>query len=173
MSKVLPDRVRAQRIAVAKSFGLSNVDAIANAAIEVGFPFYAACALFEKESMGRNCYGHDKGGALSGFELPVTKDNYAVFRWLVFEKGQVSNGVGPAQITFKGYFLDMEKKGLKPYDVHDNMVYGLTILLAHYAKEKTWQGAGTRYNGAESYGIDLAKRVNQWRQRFGISGVVK
>lgn len=166
--------VAAWRIAKAEERGLVNVDQIALACREAGVPFYVACALFEKESGGRNVYGHDVGGALSGFPLEVNRDNFAVFRWLVVEKGALSNGVGPSQITYAGslhgsrrdggYFRVMESDGLKPWDVHDNMLFGLQILRGHKDRTGTWRAAGTAYNGRESYGVDLEHRIEDWRK---------
>jgi hypothetical protein len=74
-------------------------------------------------------------GALSGFP----KDNYEVFQWLVFTKGQRSNGLGPSQLTFKGFFTDMGSKGLKSYDMHDNIAYGVK-LIQQYCREGRNQG---------------------------------
>jgi hypothetical protein len=86
--------------------------------------FYIALAMLEETGSCRNVYGHDAGDALTGFPKPVTRDNYEVFNWLVFTKGQRSNGVGPSQLTFKGFSTDMELKGLTPHDMHDNIAYG-------------------------------------------------
>jgi hypothetical protein len=163
------------RIATASDY-LRNADIAAVACREANLPFYVACALLEKESGGRNIYGHDAGGALSGFPGEVNKDNYAVFKWLVFERGMSSNGVGPAQITYKGYFTDMEKRGLKPYDAHDSMLYGFELLKANYDRAGTWTAAGAVYNGgprpnytALAYGRDFAVKVAAWKKRLGIS----
>lgn len=160
--------VTQKRIDIATHFGLANADIIATACRESGVPFFVACALFEKESMGRNVYGHDKGGALSGFPHVVNYQNWLVFRWLVIDHGQTSNGVGPSQITWSGYFTDMERKGLRPWVVHDNMLYGLQILKAHYDHYKSWEKAGTAYNGSTAYGADLAKKIGEWKRRLGI-----
>lgn len=170
MAAPIPD----WKISRAEDLGLANVDKIALACREAGVPFYVACALFEKESGGRNVYGHDVGGALSGFPLEVNEHNFAVFRWLVVVKGQISNGVGPSQITYAGslkggkrdggYFREMEAAGLDPWDVHDNMLKGLQILRGHFAHSSSWRDAGTAYNGHSSYGIDLEKRIAGWRK---------
>lgn len=160
--------VTPKRIAIAKQAGLWNVDAAAVACREAGLPFFAACALLEKESGGRNVYGNDKGGVLSGFPLQVNADNFAAFRWEVVDRGRTSNGVGPCQITYRGFFHEMEKRGLKPYDVHDNMLFGFDLLRRHYEAGGSWVAAGTAYNGARTYGIDLDKKVGEWKQRLGI-----
>lgn len=162
------------RIATA-SKRLTNADIAARACREADLPFYAACALLEQESGGRNVYGHDEDGALAGYPGEVNAENYAVFRWLVFDKGQASNGVGPCQITYPGYFTDMEQQGLRPYDAGDNMLYGFRLLKANYARLGQWAGAGAVYNGgprpnakALGYGRDFAKKVNQWKTRLEI-----
>jgi hypothetical protein len=167
--------VTASQITKAKAQALQNVDTAARVANETGNKFYHLCALLEKESMGKNVYGHDAGGALSGFNKTVNQGNYEVFEWLVFTKGQTSNGVGPLQLTYKGFFTDMKKQGLKPWDVHDNMAYGAKLWLTYY-KEARHSGlnrddairkAGARYNGSASYGERLLVIMDKW---LGIVG---
>ena len=164
------------RIQIAKEAGLQNVDTIALTCREARVPFPVACALFQKESGGRNVYGNDRGGTLSGYPYEVTVDNYRVFRWLVVTNGHVSNGVGPVQITYAGalkngrrdggFFKQMEDQDLKPWDVHDNMLFGLQLLRRHYLATGSWRAAGERYNGAAAYGEDLLKRISEWQARF-------
>lgn len=177
MSTLRP--VTAERIAVAKRHGLVNVETIAATCREAGVPFYAACALFMMESGGRNLYGHDVGGTLAGYPEPVTKENFAVFAWLVFTKGQPSNGVGPSQITYKGYFTDMQTTGLNPWSVHDNMLYGLRILAANYKATGSWEKAGARYNGGGSpspaaldYGRKFLRKAQVLHDEFGLKGTL-
>jgi hypothetical protein len=94
--------VTAEQIEIAQSHGMQNVELIAQCCNETGARFYVALAMLEKETgTCRNVYGHDVGGALSGFPKPVTKDNYEVFKWLIFTKGQQSDGVGPSQLTLR------------------------------------------------------------------------
>lgn len=169
--------VSLRRRLIARKYGLKNVWWIAKACREADVPFYVACALFEKESGGRNVYGHDVGGALSGFEKPVNRYNWEVFRWLVLDQGHTSNGVGPAQITYAGpkrsngtrdggFFRQMEAEGLRPWVAYDNMLFGLRLLAAHKDAEGSWTAAGRRYNGAEAYGVDLDRKIQVWKQRF-------
>jgi hypothetical protein len=170
--------VSAEQISKAKAAGLQNVDTAAKVADEVtDIIFYQLCALLEKESNGRNVYGHDAGGALSGFPGAVNKENFAVFRWLVFTKGQTSNGVGPMQLTYKGFFTDMEADGLKPWDVHDNILYGGKLWTGYYrvaraaglTVSEAIKNAGLRYNGSSAYGERLLVIMNKWRDLVGIS----
>lgn len=151
----------------AYNHGLRNVTIAGKAADKVGLPFYAACALLEKESGGLNIYGNDAGGALSGFKGTVDASNFAVFRWLVFTKGMTSNGVGPCQLTYKGFFTDMDSKGLKPWDLMDNMLYGFKLLNDYHKSTGSWAAAGTKYNGAAAYGVDLAAKVVKWKGILG------
>lgn len=166
-----PRPVSQARIEIATdTLRLDNADVIAVACREAKIPFYVACALFLKESKGKNVWGHDAGGALSGYERPVTKQGFLIFYWMVVEHGMTSNGVGPGQITYAGslkngrrdggYFRLMEEQNLKPWDVHDNMLFSLTVLNNHYIANESWVTAGRLYNGALAYGQDLAKQID-------------
>jgi len=168
--------VTAEQISIAKSHGMHEVDLIARCCNETGARFYIALAMLEKETATcRNVYGHDAGGALSGFPGVVNKDNFAVFHWLVFDKGQTSNGVGPAQLTYKGFFTDMESKGLKPYDMHDNISYGITLIQSYYragrkagkSVDESLRYAGTKYNGSPAYGDRYLTIALKWKARVG------
>jgi hypothetical protein len=174
--------VTEERIQIAKEFGLHNVEpaALACRNAEPRLPFWAACALLQKESGGRNVYGRDVGGALSGFPHPVSRGNWEVFRWLVFDKGHVPNGVGPCQITYAGpllggkrdggYFRQMEERHLRPWVPLDNMLFGFGLLAAHQERLGSWARAGRAYNGSSAYGADLVEKINQWRERLHIKG---
>lgn len=156
-----------RRLGIARDFGLQNVAAIANASEQANVPFAVACALIEKESGGRNVYGHDEGGALAGFPGTCNEDNYEVFWWMVFQKGMKSNGVGPAQITSKGLLQQMADDRLDPWFPLHNIFFGLTLLKQFKQTTGSWEGAGTRYNGSPEYGKDLARKIEQWQERFG------
>lgn len=164
----MTDPVNPKFIQIATQNGIHNADVAAVACREAGLPFFAACALLEKESHGLNVYGNDTGGFMAGFPDPVNYGNWRVFRWHVIDHGYTSNGVGPCQLTYKGFFLDMEKKGLKPWRLRDNMFYGFRLLAGYHRQHGDWLGAGEEYNGARSYGQDLQHKVHQWRKRFGL-----
>lgn len=156
-------------VAILEAHGLHHAHAIFRAARAAELPLPGAAALMEKESSGRNVYGHDEGGALSGFPEEVNRDNFAVFWWLVDEKGMPSNGVGPAQITFRGFFPQMRGRGLLPWVPLDNMTFGFGILKGYLDAQsgtRLWRVAGTRYNGSAAYGDDLAEKVQLWRERL-------
>lgn len=169
--------VTQNQIEIAKSYGMNNVDLIARCCDETGCRFYIALAMLEKETgTCRNVYGHDVGGALSGFPKTVNEGNFEVFRWLIFSKGQKSNGVGPSQLTFKGFFTDMQQKGLRPWDMHDNISYGIDLLYGYYryardglkrSVNESLRYAGTRYNGSSTYGDAYLQVALKWKQRVG------
>jgi endonuclease/exonuclease/phosphatase (EEP) superfamily protein YafD len=164
-----------RRTRIAERFGLVNVEAIETAAEQAGLPFAVACALMEKESGGRNVYGHDAGGAGPHGSL-VTEANFKAFLKAVLA-GATSNGVGPAQITYAGarradgtrdggFFTAMKDRGLRPWVPVDNMRFGFELLAGYHAQTGSWVTAGERYNGARSYGEDLAKKIGEWRKRL-------
>lgn len=167
-------KTTSQKIAVMEAKGLTNCESIINASRRVKLPLEAACALMQKESGGRNVYGHDSGGVFSRDEYPtVTGANFFDFIVRVMN-GATSNGVGPSQITYAGsnvgghrdggYFREMAQLHLRPWIVEENMQFGFKILKGHYDATHSWVAAGTRYNGAESYGRDLAAKVEQWKK---------
>lgn len=167
------EAVSTERIAIAAK-KLQNADVLATACREAHVPYFVACALVEKESGGKNVYGHDAGGALSGFPHDVNLHNFRVFKWLI-DQGHTSNGVGPCQITYAPSFDLMLKMALRPWMPLDNMIFGLRLLKTDYDATFSWQNAGARYNGgphpngtALAYGKDLALKIEAWKQAFDI-----
>ena len=164
--------VTPQQIEAAKVAGLTNVETAAAASEATGLPFYILCAILEKESGGRNVYGHDQGGALSGFPGEVTQGNFEVFRWLI-DNGHTSNGVGPMQLTWKPFFDQMDEKALLPWNVYDNMVFGADVFKGYYdtyrqtlTEREAIRQAGRKYNGSDSYGDSLVEISDEWRERL-------
>jgi hypothetical protein len=153
--------------------GLANVLDIYGASIKASLPLHAAAALMEKESGGKNEYGNDAGGALSGYPEPVDESNFKVFLWLIKSGHYVSNGVGPAQITYPGFFTEMATEGLNPWVPQDNMFFGFRLLAGYKKATGTWKGAGTKYNGSTAYGDDLAAKVKVWKTRLAPAVVKK
>jgi hypothetical protein len=152
---------------IAEKQGLHNVPAAIKAATEVGLPLAAAFAVLQKESGGRNIWGNDRGGVFAGSgNREVTEATYREFRRRI-DAGERSNGCGPTQITWPGYFPLAERQGLKLWIPLDNMRFGFRILLDHYnANGKSWEIAGTRYNGASAYGRSFAALVRDWTKRL-------
>lgn len=165
------------RIATARKH-LANVEAAAVACREANLPFFVACALLEKESVGRNVYGHDAGSINSApGELEVTDVNFLQFLVKVLN-GATPNGVGPCQVTYAGalvgghrdggYFRQMIEQGLRPWVPEENMRFGFALLKRHYDATGSWRDAGSRYNGSPVYGAELEARIAVWKKRLGI-----
>lgn len=186
MASSLPP-VTPERVDAASRY-IANTRPLSIACRQADVTFHLACALIEKESGGRNVYGHDRGGVYSTTpQPPVTALTFAAFLVAVMN-GAISNGVGPCQITYAGgtvnghrdggYFRQMLEEGLAPWSTFDNMLFGLRIL----GRNLTVAGgdiaaAGAAYNGgsnpspaAIAYGKDLAAKDAIWRTRLGIVG---
>lgn len=165
-----------ERRALVTHAGIRNVDAIAEGSLRSGLQFYATIALVEGESRGKNIYGHDQGGFDSGYkELEVTLLNWHKFYAAVVVNNYRSNGVGPAQITYRGYFDQMLAQNLKPWDPADNITFGATLMKGNRDRvHSNWAEAGTLYNagnlksGVNKYGRDYAARVAKWKRAFGL-----
>lgn len=166
--------VPASRIQIAVDFGLENAGTAALACRDAGLPYYAACALLQMESNGRNVYGHDVGGVRPG--NLVSASNFFEFIVQVMN-GSIPNGVGPCQITYAGplspdghrdggYFRQMSERHLRPWIPHDNMEFGFGIMAGHFKRTHSWAKAGRLYNGSTAYGTLFEKRVQEWHTRF-------
>jgi hypothetical protein len=86
----------------------------------------------ERESDGKNIFGHDAGGAYSdpNKNIEVTEARYKDFLKLI-GAGQTSNGVGPMQLTYRGYHIgpaSLQARGLKGWLPADTIPYGVEIL---------------------------------------------
>ena len=172
---------------------LSNTVLVAQAAKIAGVPLHIAAALIYKESRGLNIYGHDWGGVYStasgpvtiggttyptGSDIPVTRDNYLSFLGLVLNgdvprPGVTSNGVGPAQITYPGFFVQARQDGVDLSDPLANMVFGLRLLAGYLGRDYTRtsvEEAGTLYNagsldnGVNAYGRSIWYLSEQYRK---------
>jgi hypothetical protein len=157
--------------------GLVNVSSLVTAAGRIGLPLHIAAAFAEQESGGQNIYGHDAGGVFAkppGVNVAVTKENYAEFFQKVVVQGKRSNGVGPMQITYPGYFPLADKQKLRLWMPLDNYLFGLGVIsgfLATSYTDTSINRAGQRYNsgsptGAPDYGSSVVKRATRWRTRL-------
>lgn len=161
--------VTAAQIATAKQNGLINVEALAAACDRHRVPFYLACTILDKETDGRNIFGHDRGGALSdpnGRNIEVTRGRYRKFRRMI-RAGHTSNGVGPMQITWKGFFPDMEGQGLKPWVPADNILYGVSVIAHTWSATKSVFKTAKAYNGGDAYAQDAKRLAKTWLLRVG------
>lgn len=176
-------KVTLKQVETARKY-LTNVELIAAAAEQTKVPFWLLAAVVDKESKGANVFGHDVGGALSGYNGEVDESNYRVFLWLVGDSQHDqddrpvklnSNGIGPLQLTYPGFFTDMEAKGLKPWLASDNILYGARLLRQYLTEaprktmttEQRIKAVGKRYNGSPLYGADLWRVAVLWFKRVG------
>lgn len=152
--------------------GISNADALVRAANDTGLPLGVAAALIAKESYGQNIYGHDSGGALSGAGT-VTQDNFTNQFMPLIKAGHTSNGVGPTQITYSGYFLN--NPSLAWWDPYTNMCFGFNLMKGYLNGNYTdaaLVAAGSTYNSgsatgsAATYGRTFADLAETWTQRL-------
>jgi hypothetical protein len=172
--------VDGEAVTVAKRY-LVNVEDAWRACQATDMPFYVWCALLDKESKGKNIYGHDKGGVFNvAGEKQVTEGNFKEFYRRVVVNGETSNGVGPAQLTYRGFFPQMREQGLKAEVPYDNMLFGARLLNSYLARARrlhpgdVFRWAGTWYNAGpnatrlkQPYADDLAGLVSTWNGRVG------
>lgn len=143
---------------------LKNADVAWEAAKAVGIPYYVAAALLDMESEGRNFFGSDSGGLFKG--ETVTKAKFEALEKAVAE-GKPSNGVGPTQVTWHGFFPQARAQGLKLWEPYDNMVFGFKLIKSYLNKYPgDFQKVGRLYNGKDSYGVTFARVVGEWKERL-------
>lgn len=129
---------------------------------KVGFPFYAACAVLEKESNGgENVFGHDPTIFVGAGR--VTKTKYLAYKAQRKATGKMQ-GVGPCQLTWYAYQDQADALG-GCWIPRNNMTIGFEIL-RDLKTQGNWVYVGTRYNGSADYGRDLANRVQAWQTRL-------
>jgi hypothetical protein len=132
----------------------------------------AAATLLEKESGGgRNVWGHDNvdtgGHYVKGAE--VTKEAYLNYK-ADRARGRIgAQGVGPTQLTFKGFQDRADTRG-GCYDWRVNCSVGFEIL-AGLIKANGVHDGFRAYNGsgeaAERYADDAIEKLGVWRFRLG------
>lgn len=163
----------ARAVDIIAAYGIENADALVRACKALGLEVAIGAALMEKESNGRNVYGHDRGGVFSTEALGkppgnrVTKENYQEFRRRIAVPGSISNGVGPAQITWKPFFADADRRGMDLSDPSQNMQFGFDLFDDYlYNSGGDVVEAGRVYNNSLAYGIKLNEMVQAWRNRL-------
>jgi hypothetical protein len=162
----------------------ANLDHLRTACDAAAFPFALGLALMEKESRGRNVYGADAGGALSGYKGEVSPGSYDVFLWLLGRTGSVSNGVGPLQLTYRGYHVgpaSLTAKGLRGWDPADSILYAIRDVLAPALRRQAatklaraaFRETARAYNagatGGEAYADDALAKADEWTGIVGTS----
>jgi hypothetical protein len=155
----------------AGSYRLSSIqEAVLRAADAENCPWWAAlaCLWMETGERGANIYGHDAGGAGPHGE-EVTEENFREF-FAAIRDGENSNGVGPLQITYPGYFFDdPDREWWMP---EKSAEVGCRILRdlinAEGDSYEALKRVGSRYNSGnpydayESYGILFSNRCKSW-----------
>ena len=162
--------------------GLANADLIVQAASATGLPLPILAAMVQKESGGQNVYGHDAGGVFSvaGQNVEVTQANFTEFRRRVVDGGEKSNGVGPSQVTYRGYWTAYPDYPF--WEPLANLKFGATLLLDLLdgdTSDASISSAGAHYNGGTSpnekavaYGADLLTKTNAWRARLAVASEI-
>ena len=134
-----------------------------------------AAALLEKESgKGQNIFGCDHGS--HGPTPPYCNQKVTEARARKLRSSQYSNGVGPTQLTFKGYVDKARKRGgeWRPYV---NMWTGFEIVGNNIRACGSVQEGAAQYNGgptpnaqAQAYGRDFAQKREQWEGKLERAG---
>ena len=154
---------------LAKNGIVENAGALIQAASKVGVPLWIAAAFTEQESGGRNIYGNDAGGTLAGRGY-VTQQNYTREFLPAVRGGRVSNGVGPLQITYPGYFKAGQPGVENLWKPLENMIFGLQLIkgyLGGSTSDDAIVRAGRHYNGALPYGYQVLNKAKKWRSLLG------
>jgi hypothetical protein len=119
---------------------------------------------------GKNEWGHDPTIFIGGgdFGQPVTEESYTAYKALRDSTGQ-SQGVGPCQLTWKGYQDQADALGgcWRPLP---NMVVGFGIIAGYRADGLTWHETWRHYNAGslpppagETYADEMDARYIAWQ----------
>jgi len=157
---------------VLANHGTQRAAEVVELAAAAGLELAAAATLLEKESGGgHNVWGHDNvstgGHYVKGAEVkePAYR-NYKADR----DRGRIgAQGVGPTQLTFRGFQNRADARG-GCFDWRVNCAVGFEILAEHI-KAKGVHDGFRAYNGsgpaAESYADDAIEKLAVWRSRLG------
>ena len=144
---------------------------------QLQIPLSAILAMLENESGGANIFGNDQGqpNALprAWYGSHVTRAKYLLFRRRR-EKGMVSNGVGPAQLTSPGLQEQADSRGGCWKPLH-NIYVGASYLSQHAGAGADWRNAFMDYNGsgpaAEAYAARAVAQMAAWHSVFEQHGL--
>lgn len=157
-------------VEVLRAGGLGYPELIVSEAAATGLDLAGAAALVQKETGGKNIYGHDPvatGGTYVRGGL-VTRANYEAFRrWQRGGSGRMQ-GVGPVQLTYYSFQDQADALG-GCWDPRWNLHVGFALLVSLQKAKGEWAGAKA-YNGsgsaADAYANDWTAKRNQWRSRL-------
>lgn len=128
--------------------------AVLAAADSVGCPWWAAlaCLWMETGEYGANIFGHDAGGAYCGAG-EVTEEKFRDF-YAQISAGATSNGVGPLQVTYPGYFLNDPDRAWWDPQASSEVACGiLRDLIASEGDDyESLRRVGSRFNSGSAYG---------------------
>lgn len=163
----------------ASGYQLSPIQAAAlRAADRVGCPWWAALAMLWQETgeRGANIFGHDAGGAYCGGG-EVTEAKFRDF-YNMIRNGATSNGVGPAQITYPGYFFNDPDRAW--WDPEQSFEVGARLIRDYINAEgdsyEALKRVGSRYNSGtafgtyDTYGQSFSDKCRSWYEYGRPSG---
>jgi uncharacterized protein YcbK (DUF882 family)/peptidoglycan hydrolase-like protein with peptidoglycan-binding domain len=162
-ASTLSERMRAGGIVADPAVVISE-------ARRAGIPLALACALLEKETAGgHNVFGHDRDRAghyifpARDGTIPVTEALYQEYKQRRKVTG-MAQGVGPCQLTFKGFQDQADALGgcWKP---EINIRVGFKVLADNIRANGQARGVA-RYNGdgaaADAYSKDVLAKSRRW-----------
>lgn len=150
--------------------GVVNPGGVAAIAAGVGIELAAAVTLLFMESGGgKNVWGHDRvlTGGIYVSGSPVTKDAYLRYKARRAVLG--AQGVGPTQLTWRGFQDQADAQGgCWDWSVNCRVGFGVLGGLIHGHGE---QAGFAAYNGsgpaAQAYGQRAVQLLAMWRARLG------
>lgn len=121
-----------------------------------------AFAMVEQETGFRNVFGCDHGAGRA-----FCHENVTAARVRTLLASNLANGVGPTQLTSKGYVRMADKHG-GAHKVSVNLATGIAILAGMQHKLGRMKGFGA-YNGGEgnpnmTYAWQCARRAARWHR---------
>jgi hypothetical protein len=135
-------------------------------------PISVVCAVCEQETGFRNLFGHDrnKKGNISGIPAKwagtvVTRAKYWSYKFLRGTRGQ--QGVGPFQLTFKGFQDEADKDG-GAWNPDVNIATGVRILATMFKNLHEWEivyavwNAGSQTAAGRAYAESVKKKQTKW-----------
>jgi hypothetical protein len=126
-------------------------------------------ALIEQESEFRNIFGCDHGEGRAFCHMAVTPG-----RVRMLLASDLSNGVGPSQLTSKGFVREADRDG-GAHKPAVNIATGIAILGRLQKKHGRMVGFGA-YNGGEGnpnmgYAREVDRKAAHWHDRFHAAGL--
>jgi hypothetical protein len=111
---------------------------------------------------GKNEWGHDPTIFIGGgtFGQPVTEESYAAYKVERDATGK-SQGVGPTQLTFRGYQDQADALG-GCWRPANNLVVGFGIIAGYRAKGRSWRDCWLGYSGGKESYADAMEVKHAW-----------